>query len=99
MGFAQNPRLGRNFTMGRMDKQRRTKHRPELSIPPVSLQEIGTPVLKQPPTPEGILIRFPDRNRSGSPRFVGAASVSISTLNLSCPLELPLSSTSPIGQG
>jgi len=33
--------------MGRMDKQRRTKHRPELSIPPVSLQEIRAPVLER----------------------------------------------------
>ncbi|GAH74544.1 unnamed protein product [marine sediment metagenome] len=47
MGFAQNPRLGRNFTMGGIKQQGRTKHRPELSIPPVSLQEIGTPVLKE----------------------------------------------------
>ncbi|MBA7654531.1 hypothetical protein ES703_62411 [subsurface metagenome] len=70
MGFAQNPRLGRNFTMGRMDKQGRTKYRPELRIPAMSLQEIGTPVLKQlTTTPEGILIGFPVRNRSGSPRF------------------------------
>jgi len=47
MGFAQNPRLGRNFTMGRINKQRRTKLLSELDIPPVSLQESGTPIPEQ----------------------------------------------------
>ncbi|GAH77553.1 unnamed protein product, partial [marine sediment metagenome] len=34
MGFAQNPRLGRNFTMGGIKQQRWAKHRPELRIMP-----------------------------------------------------------------
>ncbi|GAI61241.1 unnamed protein product [marine sediment metagenome] len=47
MGFAQNPGLGRNFTGERMDKQRWTKLRPELRIPPVSFLEKWAPVIKQ----------------------------------------------------
>jgi len=47
MGFAQNPGLGRNFTMDGIKQQRWAKLCPELRIPPVSLQEIGTPVLEQ----------------------------------------------------
>lgn len=81
-------------------QQRRTKHRPELSIPPVSLQEIGTPILEQlTTTQEHILIRFPVRKISGSPRFKRAASHSISTGYPSCALGLPLSPTHPRGAG
>jgi len=46
MGFAQNPGLGRNFTMGGMDKQRWAKHRPELRIPVMSFLEKWAPILK-----------------------------------------------------
>ncbi|GAI64899.1 unnamed protein product, partial [marine sediment metagenome] len=43
----ETPWLRGNFTMDGIRQQRRTKYRPELSIPPVSLQEIGTPAIKQ----------------------------------------------------
>ncbi|MBA7669800.1 hypothetical protein ES703_77934 [subsurface metagenome] len=39
--------LIRNFTMDGISQQRWSKLRPELRITPMSLQEIGTPVLEQ----------------------------------------------------
>ncbi|GAI14795.1 unnamed protein product, partial [marine sediment metagenome] len=40
----ETPGIRGNFTMGGMNKQGWTEHRPELGIMPMSLQEIGTPV-------------------------------------------------------
>jgi len=86
--------------MDGIKQQRWTKLRPELRIPPVPFLEKWAPVLEQlTTTPGGILIRFPDRNREGSPRFRGAPPVSISTGDLSCPQGLPLSPSCPIGAG